>query len=219
MGLALLAPLFLLGLVAVAAPILVHLTQRDDTQAVKYPSLRFLRGQPYPHESRRRIRNWPLFLARVAIVVLLGLAFARPLMTGGPLAPGAEVAASDLVILLDRSASMGYGAAWSDALAAARNRLGQSTVGEHVSLIAFDSEAELLVRRSTDPGEVESALGSLVLSDLATSFAPAIQAASAVLARSESSRQQVMLISDFQSRAWDRASRVSSESTSRPAWR
>ncbi len=208
MGFSLLAPLFLLGLAAVAAPILVHLTQRDHSDSVKFPSLRFLQAQPYPHESRRRIRNWPLFLIRLAIVCLLALAFARPLLTGGPLAGDVTAGSRDVVILLDRSASMAYGSSWEDALKAARDRIGRVVPGEMVSLIVFDTRARVVVERSADPGEALASLASTIPGALATSFAPAIQAASAVLAKSNSGNREVVLISDFQSRGWDRASGV-----------
>lgn len=68
----------LLGLLAVAVPLLIHLMRSRHFQPAKLGTLRFL------HESLRQRRRWnrlenlPLLAARIAIVILLALLFARP---------------------------------------------------------------------------------------------------------------------------------------------
>ena len=52
-----LTPLFLLGLAALAIPVLVHLTQRERTTVVEFPSLMFLKKIPYESVKRRRLRQ------------------------------------------------------------------------------------------------------------------------------------------------------------------
>ena len=42
-----LAPLFLLGLGAIAVPILMHLIQRERKRVIEFPSLMFVRRIPY----------------------------------------------------------------------------------------------------------------------------------------------------------------------------
>ena len=78
---AFLAPLLLLGLAALAVPVLIHLTHRERGQVISFPSLMFLERVPYRSMRRQKIRNWPLFLLRCAAVILLILAFARPFFT------------------------------------------------------------------------------------------------------------------------------------------
>jgi hypothetical protein len=105
---AFLAPLFLLGLAALAVPVLVHLIQRERKTPIEFPSLMFVRRIPYQSVQRRRITNWPLFLLRCAAVVLIVLAFSRPFLSQTPVqAALATSGARDVVILLDRSASRG----------------------------------------------------------------------------------------------------------------
>ena len=65
-----LTPLFLLGLVGLGLPILVHLIQRERKNVVQFPSLMFLRRIPYESVQRRRIRNWVLLMMRLAALVL-----------------------------------------------------------------------------------------------------------------------------------------------------
>ena len=73
-----LAPLFFLGLGAIAAPILVHLVQRERKHVIAFPSLMFVRRIPYQSVRRRRIRHWFLLLMRAAALALIVAAFARP---------------------------------------------------------------------------------------------------------------------------------------------
>jgi len=61
-----LTPLFLLGLVGLAVPVIIHLIQRERKNVVQFPSLMFLQRIPYQSVQRRRIRNWPLLLLRLA---------------------------------------------------------------------------------------------------------------------------------------------------------
>src|SRR5512145_1736820 len=104
-----LAPLFLVGLAGLAVPVLLHLIQRERKQVVQFPSLMFLQRIPYQSVRRRRIRHWLLLAMRISAIALLVLAFARPFFQQGALAAAAAAGAREVVILLDQSASMGYG--------------------------------------------------------------------------------------------------------------
>ena len=110
-----LAPAFFLGLGAIAVPILIHLIQRERKRVVMFPSLMFLQRIPYQSVRRRRIRHWFLLAMRVAAIALIVLAFARPFFRQGDLAAAAIAGAREVVILLDQSASMGYGDHWQRA--------------------------------------------------------------------------------------------------------
>src|SRR6187399_3793891 len=102
-----LAPLFFLGLGAIAVPILVHLIQRERKRVVEFPSLMFVRRIPYQSVRRRRIRHWALLLLRAAAIALVVAAFARPFFRQGAVAAAVGGGAREIVILLDHSASMG----------------------------------------------------------------------------------------------------------------
>src|SRR5580693_431761 len=104
-----LTPLFLVGLSAIAIPILIHLIQRERKRVIAFPSLMFIRRIPYQSVRRRRVRHWPLLLLRVAAFALIALAFARPFFRQRAFAAAAAGGAREIVILLDQSASMGYG--------------------------------------------------------------------------------------------------------------
>src|SRR4029079_3225026 len=107
---AFLAPLFFVGLGAIAVPIFVHLIQRERKRVVEFPSLMFVQKIPYQSVRRRRIRHWFLLLMRAAAMALIVGAFARPFFRQGPGSVLAAAGASrEVAILLDQSASMGFG--------------------------------------------------------------------------------------------------------------
>src|SRR6185312_90547 len=100
------APLVLVGLGALALPVLIHLIQRERKRVVAFPSLMFLRRIPYQSVRRRRIRHWALLLLRLAALALIVAAFARPFLPQARSAPVAASGAREVVILLDTSYSM-----------------------------------------------------------------------------------------------------------------
>ena len=104
---AFLAPLFFAALATFVIPILIHLTQRERNQVVEFPSLMFLEKIPYQSVRRRRIRDWPLLAMRLAAILLIVLAFARPFFDRPIAALSGASGPREVVILLDRSYSMG----------------------------------------------------------------------------------------------------------------
>src|SRR5215210_6627366 len=108
-----LTPFFLLGAGAIAIPILVHLIQRERKRVIEFPSLMFVQKIPYQSVRRRRIRHWFLLLMRAAAIALIVAAFARPFFPQGAAAALAAAGGSrEIVLVLDQSASMGYGDHW-----------------------------------------------------------------------------------------------------------
>src|SRR5262245_12876928 len=106
---AFLTPFFLVGLGAIAIPILVHLIQREKKRVIEFPSLMFVRRIPYQSVRRRRIRHWALLMLRAAAIALIVAAFARPFFPKSASATAVTGGAREVVVLLDNSASMGYG--------------------------------------------------------------------------------------------------------------
>src|SRR5579871_284812 len=145
-----LTPLFLVGLGALAIPVLVHLIQREKKRVVQFPSLMFVRRIPYQSVRRRRIRHWFLLLLRAAAVALIVLAFARPFVSRNAVNAAATVGARDIVILLDQSASMGYGDHWTKAKDAAQTIVRGMGADDRATLVLFAKNAEENMRATSD---------------------------------------------------------------------
>src|SRR5438552_3524537 len=101
-----LAPAFLAGLAAIAVPVLIHLIHRERKVVIEFPSLMFLERIPYKSVRRQKIRHLLLLILRCAALALLVAAFARPFFQKHR-PPITGRGARELVVLLDRSSSMG----------------------------------------------------------------------------------------------------------------
>ena len=133
MGVSFLLPAFLLGLAALAIPIIVHLTRKQRAKVELFPSLMFLERVPYQSENRRQIHHWFLLSLRALLITLLVLAFARPFFDGEEQAAASGSGPREVVILLDRSYSMGLEDRWSRAITAAEEVGAETTYLTHLT--------------------------------------------------------------------------------------
>jgi hypothetical protein len=203
-----LTPLFLVALAGLAIPIVLHLIQKERKNVVQFPSLMFLRRIPYQSVQRRRIRHWLLLLMRLAALALIVLAFARPFFRNDGLGSAAASGAREVVVLLDRSYSMGYGDRWGRALDAARDAVNGLTPSDRGSIVLFSSGAEIAIRSTGDRGRLAAALAGLDTGAGATRFGPALKLAGSILGESPLPRREAILISDFQRAGWQGAEGV-----------
>jgi hypothetical protein len=199
-----LAPLFFVGLAALAIPVLIHLIQREKKQVVRFPSLMFVQRVPYKSVRRRRIHNWLLLMVRLTALALIVLAFSRPFLQRDDLNAAVGTGAREVVVLLDQSYSITYGDHWDRARAAAQNVINTLGPDDRASVVLFSSGAEIALR-SAAPGERQR-LGAAIAAAKpgagATRYAPALKVAGSILADTSLPRREVVLISDFQRGGW-----------------
>ena len=98
---AFLTPAFLFGALAVAVPIVLHFLRRERLPRLPFSDLRLLRGARVEQTRRQSLRELLLLALRVAAVLLLALAFARPFF-----ADRAASGARATVVLVDTSFSV-----------------------------------------------------------------------------------------------------------------
>src|SRR5262245_32589087 len=196
-----LTPLFLVGLAGLAIPVILHLIQRERKNVVQFPSLMFLRRIPYQSVRRRRIRNWFLLFMRLAALALIVLAFARPLLRRSEITASAS-GAREVVILLDRSYSMGYGDKWQRATAAVQSAINGMTSADRASVVFFSSATEVALRSVSDRGRLQAAIAGVQPGAGATRYGPALKLAGSILSESAIPRREAILISDFQRGGW-----------------
>ena len=199
----LLAPLFLLGLAAVGIPLLVHLVRRETRNPIAFPSLMFIVQAPAPVASRRRLRNPWLFLLRALAVILLVLAFTRPVLFPPRTAAGVDLRRREVVLLIDRSFSMRIGQRWPRARAAADSVIDALAARDRLTLVPFDRLATVATASSSDAPALRAVLAVLTPTDESTRLAPAMAIAQQRLAASDAPRKALVIISDMQRSAWD----------------
>lgn len=196
-----LAPAFLLGLAAIAVPVIIHLIHREKRVVVEFPSLMFLQRIPYKSVRRQKIRHLLLLILRCVAFALLAAAFARPFFERNQPAV-ATSGAREVVILLDRSASMGYGGRWKAARDAAKKAASALAPGDHGTLVLFDDDATVATPPNATPSVIAAAIDAAKLSSGRTRYGAALKLASGIVASSKLPRREVILVSDFQKSGW-----------------
>lgn len=78
---ALLYPLGLLALAALAIPLVIHIARRTETRTVAFAALAWLEERPKPRRRLRLDELW-LLAARVLLLTLLALLLAQPVLWG-----------------------------------------------------------------------------------------------------------------------------------------
>jgi hypothetical protein len=197
-----LAPLFLVASAAIAIPIFVHLIQRERKRVIQFPSLMFVQRIPYQSVRRRRIRHWALLAMRCAALLMIVAAFARPFLKQEAAAAAAIGGTRELVVMLDHSASMGYGDHWDRARDAARTAIRSLGAGDKATLVLFSRNAEESMRATTDKGRLEGAVNAATVDADSTRFGPALKLAESILSRSNARKREAVMISDFQRVGW-----------------
>jgi hypothetical protein len=202
MPLVFLVPAFLAGLALIVIPIIVHLRRKQRSQVVVFPSLMFLEKIPYQSEDKREIQNWLLLLLRALAVVLLVAAFARPFFDRTELQAGTVAGPKEVVVLIDRSYSMGVENRWNRALDAARAAINAMGPLDRGSVIFFAASAEAPQRSTGDRTRLRAAIDSARVSSQATSYGRGLLLAQSVLEASELPQRELIIISDFQRAGW-----------------
>ena len=192
-----LAPLFLIGGLLVAIPVVLHLTRRRR-EPVHFPSFLLLRTTSATARfKRRRFRNIPLLILRCLALLLLAAAFAEPVLRGGALAADGR-APVDVALLVDRSLSMTVANRMEAARVVAGEELEALGRDDRAVVLAFDGRPEALTDLTGEPGTLRQAVSGLAAGGGGTSFVSALGLAGRLLPEAPGRRRKVVLISDLQ---------------------
>jgi hypothetical protein len=190
-GLGFIHPGFLAAGIAVAVPIVIHLLFRQQARRVDIGSIYFLRVALRDQAHRRKLRRWLLLALRAAGVLLLAALFARPYWR----APESPAQAGAVILLLDRSASMGAGregkTPWDLARQKARKLIDDLPAGSTLHLASFDAGG-------ITPMTPEALRAKGAVGPAATDYSPALDWARDLVLSSGRQRSKVYLFSDLQ---------------------
>src|SRR5215468_3741712 len=189
-------PLFLLGLTAVAVPVIVHLVRRTRAPRVEFPSLMFVRRIPQRTIRRRRMQNWLLFALRCLAFMLLVSAFVRPYFGSGQADNNRGQRAN--VILFDNSFSLRYGNRFDQAKQRARAVIDETRGNEPTMLVTFGQNYESQNKFTTDTGQLRAALDGVKPGSDATDYVQALRGAEGLFKQTAAADRRIILISDFQ---------------------
>jgi hypothetical protein len=205
MGLSFLSPLLLGGAALVAAPIILHLVMRRTPVPHAFPALRFLKERAIANRRRLQLSHLLLLLLRMAALVLLATALARPVLRGAGWLPNAEgpVAAA---LVFDTAPRMtlreGNKTRLQQAAELARVLLGKLPAGSEVAV--FDTAGGPAAFAPT-LAAAEVRIDRLEAATPSVSLPAAIAAARRLLETAELERRELYVFSDCSRGAWEGA--------------
>ncbi len=193
----LLAPLALLLGLAAAVPLWLHLRRRKVDMRIDFPAVRYLLRAEQEHARELKVRNVLLMLLRVAIVLLIALAAARPLARLGVAGHGP----TGLVLVLDNSMSTGAVVDGRSVLAAlqevAHGVLGAARTSDRVWLVTADGAvtggSASVVGAAVDRAAPLAGAGNL---------AAAVRTGAALASGAALPSARVVVVTDGQATAW-----------------
>ncbi|MGB1401985.1 MAG: BatA domain-containing protein [Pseudohongiellaceae bacterium] len=193
-----LTPLFLIGLLAALIPVAIHLIRREKPPKVMFSTIRFLKKTSKKLVLFQHLQQIALLLLRAAVIVLLVLAFARPLFNQS-VARLLDADPQSAVILLDLSMSMRWQDNFDQAKAEALAVVDRLSGGDELGLIAFSGAAEVVRELDTEGGQLRELIESFGEPGFgSTRYYPNLRLADQMLEDSRYENRAIYLISDFQ---------------------
>ena len=193
-----LTPIFLIGLLAAAIPVAIHLIRREKPPKLMFSTIRFLKKTSKKLVLFQHLQQLLLMAMRAAVIALLVVAFARPLINQSV----ARLLDSDpqsAVILLDISMSMNYEGVFDRARDEVLDLLSEMNSGDEVALIGFSNSAEVVRELTTDIDAIRSLVNETDSAGYgSTRFLPNLRLADQLLESSRFDNRHVYLVSDFQ---------------------
>lgn len=192
-----LAPWALLLAAAAGVPLLLHLLRRRTGETIDFPAVRYLLRMEREHAREVRLRNLLLMVLRVAIIVALALAAARPI---GRL-PGLGHPPMAVAIVLDNSLSSAAAGAEGPVLtrlaAAARSIAEAASAADRLWLITMDG-----VVTGGDRGAIIDVIARVQPLDGAGDAEGALRRAAAIVREDGGPNARVVLLTDAQATTW-----------------
>lgn len=200
------APAFLIAILAGAIPVLLHMINRQKATEMPFSTLRFLKLSAQRTRRRKYVHDVLLMLLRVAALVLIAVALAKPVISQLGNLFGGNVE-SAIVIILDNSASMGttdqQGVRWERAMDAAEKVMDQLGDNDTVALLTTCGPGRNHSNRLYANHEnVRQALGATRLSFERADLAAQLQAARKLLEKSDAPNREIYVITDMQQASW-----------------
>lgn len=203
------------GTIGVLVPLVLHLIQSKRTIRVKISTTRFLRLAQEKASRRIKLENILLWILRTALLVVLALAFAMPMLRSKRIGKWFGRSPRDVAIVIDGSYSMDYNlgrsTVWEKAIDAAVTIVeGLSEQDRLCVFVARDRVEPIIEQLSGDRKEVASRLKALTLTQTASELAPAIMDANTALKEAKRRRErEIHVITDTQALPWDSFGRES----------
>lgn len=201
-------PAFLWALTAAAIPLMLHMFQRRKTVVTPFPTLRFLKAAQKRSSSRVRFENFLLWLLRTLLLLMLGFAFALPVLRTTAGSSLLSRTRRDVAIVLDASYSMNYeldrGKVWDICKDAATGIIEGLLSGDRVCVyLAADTPIPVIEKPTSEHATVIQAIRALTSLPGSSSIDETVALALHALETQDGRRErEVYILTDGQALPW-----------------
>jgi uncharacterized protein (DUF58 family) len=197
----------LLGFLALGSiPIIIHLLHRRKFRTVMWAAMEFLLSSSKETARRMKIMQLLLLLTRIAVILFIVAALARPLLTGAFFAGFLGQSRSASTIILDNSYSMDLQQGNATALEAAREAAGAiaSTLrrGDSLALMTLGPRPSFVIESATDPEFITRQVLATPLSHGGTDVVGALTECLERMKESPQSHREIFLVTDGRREGW-----------------
>ena len=190
-------PTFLIGLAAIAIPIIIHLFNFRKYKKVYFTNVQFLKELKQESDSKSKLKEWLILAMRILAIACLVFAFAQPFIPGKLKAVQGEKAIS---IYIDNSFSMEStnkkGTLLENAKTFATEIANTFNASDKFQLLTNDFEGKH--QRFISKEEFIEQLNEVKISSATKSINDVIKRQQDFLQNSSSKNKRIFLLSDFQ---------------------
>ena len=204
-----LSPLFLVGLGALAVPIIVHLLHSTKAQTIRFSTIRFLKNCQRRAARRTRLKQLLLMALRMLLLALIILGLAKPVIHQDKRSIVGGNVTTAMILIIDNSYSMGFreqgDTRFDLAKDAASNLLDSLKKGDEAAVFVVNDKVERYIKELTaDIDNVKLSIDRIKLSSHGTEIAPALSEAYNLIRASDKSRKEIHLLTDLQQHSWEK---------------
>ena len=200
MNFSFLSPYFLIGLAALALPVIAHLISRKSGAVKKFPAITFLLASRGDSAVRSKLKDFLLLLLRALVIALLVLVFARPSLFSFAPAGGEEP--RSIAVVVDNSFSMGYGGRFDKAVKMARDTISSLPDGSFAIVAPLVPKPGERLSPSSDVPGLRQAMGEMKLSATYADNEKRLAEVYAALSDSPPEKKEVLFLTDMQKNGW-----------------
>lgn len=190
-------PLFLLGALAGALPVVIHLYNRRRGVVREFPAMALLMESHERTARAAKVRQWVLLALRALVLVVLALALAKPFVFSSSGATVGDRLPTAVAFVIDTSASMQHGKWWSRVDARMAEELGRLRPWDEVVVLDAADPLGPLPRFTSDHARAREAVAALKPRPTGLSLPDALSRATERLHTTTLPHRKIILISDM----------------------
>lgn len=194
-------PAILFGLIAASIPIVLHFLNLRKLKRVEFSTLAFLKELQKTKIKRIKLKQWLLLLLRIAIIIFLVMAFARPTVKNFSIGNSSS-AKTTAVIIIDNTFSMsvvtGNGSYLNRAKKIVKNLLTNFQDGDEIILLGVGNLSNESAQPTTNNKQLTRQIDELEISAVSRTLNESVVKAAQVLYQSNNYNKEIYLLTDLQ---------------------